>query len=554
MAKRKSPFNIRMLYASSKELIDYGKRLGMNWAVVASSGHKTSERPHEDQPVYMPNYPRLKKVRTKERLHLVESNRRRVRRLISHAKKAGLKVIYHTYELALPYGFEKAYPELYSEPIKEYRSDSTPEQRQRQVCVARPEVREVLSQKVAEICRAFPDLDGFMYTNNESATLTQAWHRCEHCRNIPFSRMMKLLHDAMKEGLRRSGRPVRLFVRCWGTHDHDFHYYQQYKKRVDFGVHEIEEKKWLPDRVRAFKSARLQFKPSRDIPPFIRSVKGEDTAFVYKATWADVNLHHPLNPWIGKYKGHDQVCELSFESCMGWPRTFLVMGKEMQRRAKLCARRGVNGLCAVTMGWGGQALTSFTARPSTWPLHEVNLYLFAALARDPDANLQAVTERYLRRRFGKKLPAGLARLLLDAEDIATDAINIRGIRANGQSLDNFYYILLRYAPMFPRWEERVRPTPANLKRIFKEKDQNIARAQKALEKIERLKDKMPAKAYGEFKECFSRLLDMARSYAARQKYYLYLWAFKDGYLKPTMGELGRFHKIVESLSQRERRS
>ncbi|KPJ58568.1 MAG: hypothetical protein AMS15_08115 [Planctomycetes bacterium DG_23] len=487
-------------------------------------------------------------------MRLVEANRRRVRRLIRHAKKAGLKTIYHTYELAMPYGFEKAYPELYSPPIKEYRSDRTPEQRQRELCVARPEVREALSQKVAEICRAFPDLDGFMYTNNESATLTQVWHRCEHCRHIPFSRMMKLLHDAMKEGLRRSGRPVRLFVRCWGTHEHELQYHGQYKKRVDFGVHEIEEKKWLPDRVRAFKPARLHFKPSRDIPPFIRSVKGEDTAFVYKATWADVNLHHPLNPWIGKYKGHDQVCELSFERCIGWPRTFLVMGKEMQRRAKLCARRGVNGLCLVPTNWGRQGLTPITARPSTWPLHEVNFYLFAALAKDPNADLQAVTEKYLRRRFGKKLPAELARLLLDAEDIAADAYNVRGIHAGGQSLDGFYYTLLRYGPMFPRWETRVRPTPANLKRIFKEKDQNIARAQKALEKIERFKNKIPAKAYNEFKECFSRLLDMARTSAAGQKYCLYLWAFKDGYLKPTMGELDRFQKIVESLRRDRRRS
>jgi hypothetical protein len=306
--------------------------------------------------------------------------------------------------------------------------------------------------------------------------------------------------------------------------------------------------------VRAFKPAKLHFKPSRDIPPFIRSVEGEDTAFVYKATWADVNLHHPLNPWIGKYKGHDQVCELSFESCMGWPYTFLVMGKEMQKRAKLCARRGVNGLCAVTMGWGGQALRPFFARPSIWPLHEVNLYLFAALAKDPNADLQKVTEKYLRRRFGKKLPAELARLLLDAEDIAADSSNVRGIQARGDSLAGFYNTLLRYGPMFPRWEQKVRPTPGNLKRIFKEKDRNIARAQKALDKVERLKVKMPAKAYKEFKECFSRLLDMARNSAAGQKYCLYLWAFKDGYLKPTMGELDRFQRRVQQLRPRRRRA
>ncbi len=544
--QQRAPFAFRMLYGPSAGLIDYAQRLDMNWVVIDSTGHKGG-RLNDNPPIYLPGYPRLKSKMPYSR-EQIESERRRIRGLISHAKKAGLKVIYHAYVPSVPYGFQKAYPKLYSEPIREYRSALTPEQRERQLCVARPEVREVLSQTVAEICEAFPDLDGFMYSNNEGSSRTQCWHRCEYCRDMPFSRTMKLLHDAMKEGIERSGRPVRLLMRCWGAHDHDFHYYEQYRKRIEFGVHELEEKKWLTDYVRCFKPARLHFKPSRDIPPFVRSLKGEDTAFVYKATWADVNMHHPLNPWIGKYDGHDEIVEFSFEHTSG--RRFIIMGREMQRRARLCARKGVSGICSVPFSWGASGLPSGRQLRSRWSLVELNMYVVAALMQDPDADLQKVTSDYLRDRYGQRLPAELARILLDSEDVAAEAINVRGIRARGDSLDNFYYEILRYAPMYPKWQQRVRPTSANMKRIRAEKAKNLKRAEKMFDRVKRLKRTMPSRAYRDFSQCFENLRELVCRHQAAQEYYLSLWALKDGYTKPTLAELVRLDRLSRGLVPR----
>jgi len=50
MKAKTDPFDIRMMYAVSRELIDYAARLGMNWVVVATYGHKDSYRQGEDLP------------------------------------------------------------------------------------------------------------------------------------------------------------------------------------------------------------------------------------------------------------------------------------------------------------------------------------------------------------------------------------------------------------------------------------------------------------------------------------------------------------------------
>src|SRR3989304_136228 len=41
------------------------------------------------------------------------------------------------------------------------------------------------------------------------------------------------------------------------------------------------------------------YNPDRELPKFIDLMKDEDATFIYKATWADVSLRQPPNPWIG---------------------------------------------------------------------------------------------------------------------------------------------------------------------------------------------------------------------------------------------------------------
>jgi len=479
-----------MLYAPSAELIDYAQRLDFNWVVVASTGH-TGSHPADADP-YRPA----------------------IGGLIRQAHRAGLKVVYHTYEPSLP----DAPPKLFSKEIREYFRTCPLVRRNRNLCVARADVRAALTAKVAKICRTFPEIDAFAYTNNESSSTTKVWHRCDTCRDIPFDQTMKLLHDTIRAGLPDG---VQLIARAWGTHDHDFHYYDTFVERLRFGSSE----KWLAPYVKAFASKKLQFRPSRDIPAFQKRVRGENTWMIYKASWADTNLHHPLNPWIGKYRGHEQICELSFEYCREAPRIFYIMGREMQRRARLCAAKNVAGLCAVPVNWGFHDGT-----PSRWALGELNLYLFAALAHDPDADLEAATADYLKQRYGKKLPAELVTLLLDTEDVAAGMMNIRGVRCYGGSFAKLYHSLLRYGPLYPNWRKRLAPTPANVARIICEKDAVVARAAGMLQRVEALS------APNEFRLCFGNLLKLAKANTSAHKTFMRLWALKDGQMQATVSE------------------
>ena len=298
----------------------------------------------------MPKYEKLAPARQAKSKY-IEAERQRLEELMKRAHERGLKTIYHSYEISVPEGFAKAYPEMYSPPIREYRASTSKEQQRMELCVSRPEVREMLSEKVAELCRALPDMDGFSFTYNESNSSTVVWHRCDNCRDVSYAVMMKNLHDALAEGIKRSGRPVKLFFRCWGQHEADFFYNDFYKKRVEWGEAELPGKEWLSAYVKAFAPANLHFVPKRDIPEFLKLMKGQDTAFIYKASWGDVNLHHPLNPWLGRYAGFDQICEISFEQAYRPPSTFYIMGREMQKRAQACRDSGVNGLCTVPVNW-----------------------------------------------------------------------------------------------------------------------------------------------------------------------------------------------------------
>lgn len=546
-------FEYRMIYATSEELIQYGSKIGCNWAVVASTGHKSVKIPVEDPAVVMPKYEKLTPYRTALKTRIT-TNRVQIDKLIKVAKTAGMKAVYHAYEPSLPSGFQEAYPEMFVELGNPYLSNPPADVAdQREVCVARPEVRAALAAKVEEICRTH-DIDAYMFSNNECSTLGQVYHRCENCIDIPISQMMKYLHDAMAEGIRRSGRPVRLMNRCWGTHETEDRYHKSFRMRADFGEEELPEKAWLRRYAELHRPAKAHFSPKRDIPAYVKLIKGSDTIFVYKASWADTNLHHPLNPWMGKYEGHDEIIEFSFEHCVGGPQNFYIMGREMQRRARMARSKGVAGLCCVPVNWGRQDDMPVGCHPSKWSLNELNIFVYDALCKDPDADLMKVAQDYLRRRYSIDLPAELAALLLESEEIAADMMNVNGIRGTGTGLAGFYNDLLRYAFMYPDWRKRTNPTPANLKKIFAAKEANVGRAKAMLQQVEALRPRLPREAYEDFHARFQDLLDNAVHYANAHKLYMTLWAIKDGYLKPTLANLEavcKYGSNVASLRKRK---
>jgi hypothetical protein len=254
-----------------------------------------------------------------------------------------------------------------------------------------------------------------------------------------------------------------------------------------------------------------------------------------KASWADTNLHHPLNPWLGRYKPADETCEISFEYCRNAPATFYAMGREMQRRARLCRRLGIDGLAAVPISWGEQEdhPTPACSRPSTWSLASANLAMIGALLHDPEADLLAATEIYLERRYGRRLPQELAGMILDTEDVSAAMMNLNGIRATGADLRTFYNSLLRYGPMYPDWRRRLRMTAPNVARVAAAKTAAVRQAEGMVARIEALRPELPGKAYEEFALCFGNLLRQARQYSALHQQMAHQIGLVQGVLAPT---------------------
>ena len=118
-----------------------------------------------------------------------------------------------------------------------------------------------------------------------------------------------------------------------------------------------------------------------------------------------------------------------------------------------------------------------------------------------------------------------------------------GVRATGSSLRTFYASLLRYGPMYRDWRTRLRPTGPNVERILKEKARNVGRAERMLELVERRKNTMPARAYGDFRVCFEALLEMARSYERLHRLFMQSLAIGQGYRCATPALLHELHEL-----------
>jgi hypothetical protein len=188
------------------------------------------------------------------------------------------------------------------------------------------------------------------------------------------------------------------------------------------------------------------------------------------------------------------------------------------------------------------------AHPTTWALAELNIILFAALCRNPDADLLRATRKYLKERYGQTVPKLLAELLLDSEDIAAAAMNLEGIRATGEGVLTIYQSLLRYGPMRKNWEAKVRPTAKNRRRIFRAKERNTARAREMLRQIQALEDKLPRRAAEEFLLCFRHLAAFAARYERIHKTFLDFWAIKDGLLKPTAADVEDLYWRIRDIA------
>ena len=530
-----SPFPIRMLYAITPQAREKAAAMGCNWALVHTLGHKRHRSldnplPHDDLPLYFESDPAVAALRKKNR-NGIEFEKRILRESIEHARRLGLKTMIHSYEVSLPPELQSVYPSLYRPMVKEYRNCSPETRANREPCPSDPEVRELISQKIAETVKAAPGLDAYAFSFNECLSLTKIRHRCERCREIPFWQMIQWLAEAVTAGARSADPKIRLFHRLWGLNEHDDVYQKNIVRQMEFSKGDY-EKAWLPAHAKVYAPRNMHYKPSVDLAKYLRLQRGSDMGFIAKATWADVSIDLPLNPWVKALKGHDTIVELSFEGTSRNSDSFHVLGNQFQRAARFARSNGAVGVAGIPVDWGDKYNEKPSPRgfqdESWWRLSLLNFDVLQAVAKNPDADMRAVIRSALKKRYGVALPAKLADYVLESQTIKARSINIRGVRATGTTLDDMYYQLLRYGPTVKNWKSLLSRSPANVQRVLKDKAAVMARAEAILADIRTYEGKIPKKAFAEFASSFTDLRNATEVSCKRQQYNFLLWALKDG--------------------------
>lgn len=140
-----------------------------------------------------------------------EMRLRNLKRLVARAKRHGIGIYLYVNEpRSMPLSFFKTHPELKGVTEGDYAA----------LCTSRPEVRAYLTDTVAKIVGAVPDLAGF-FTISGSENLTNCWSHyggatCPNCGKRDPGEVIAELHGALQAGIDRVGAKTRLIAWDWG--------------------------------------------------------------------------------------------------------------------------------------------------------------------------------------------------------------------------------------------------------------------------------------------------------------------------------------------------
>ncbi|MBI3851514.1 MAG: hypothetical protein HY298_14745 [Verrucomicrobia bacterium] len=137
-----------------------------------------------------------------------------LRSLVARARKHGIGVyLYLNEPRAMPLSFFETRPELKGVVEGDHAT----------LCTSNPDVQKYLTDAVASICRAVPDLAGF-FTISASENLTNCWShnggaKCPRCGKRSPGEVIGELHGLFHEGIRKSGNATELIAWDWGWAD-----------------------------------------------------------------------------------------------------------------------------------------------------------------------------------------------------------------------------------------------------------------------------------------------------------------------------------------------
>jgi hypothetical protein len=349
-------------------------------------------------------------------------------------------------------------------------------------------VQELVSDKIAEVVGYFPEAEGYIYSNHESQLATFA-HTCDACKALPLSDRVRCLYRAVREGVDRVAREMTVVVRLWGmTHSREL-FYENRRELTRLFDHDPGY--WPSRRLPALRKLRPE--PAALHAALPQMLRAGDMVMM-KATWGDVHLGQPDNPYIEKYGGTPRIVELSCEHGLMGGLIPLVMSAQHQRMIQQLGGDGVQ-FAVVPINWGrsyvGSESLPDSAAPSTWGINALNIYLCGRLLQQPDLDVVAAAREWFKNRYAAVVSQQAVARIFDAAGILARALNVRGVATAvnvGQLLRPATYQLktalintLWNRNHFPDGRRRTSPSDTNMRRIMAEKDAAQAAAMELVE-------------------------------------------------------------------------
>ncbi|NLC55755.1 MAG: hypothetical protein GX774_02830, partial [Armatimonadetes bacterium] len=143
-----------------------------------------------------------------------EERLRNLAKLVARARRHGIGVwLYLNEPRALPLSFFAAHPELRGTAQGDHAA----------LCTSHPAVQRYLTEAVATVCRAVPDLAG-LFTITASENFTHCWSHgggggCPRCSQRDPAAVIAEVNALFHEGIRQTDSPARLTAWDWGWAD-----------------------------------------------------------------------------------------------------------------------------------------------------------------------------------------------------------------------------------------------------------------------------------------------------------------------------------------------
>jgi len=537
----------------SIESVQRIKNLGMNWLLTGWWGHNTNGLIHDwgemrdSLPVYLKRWPEVAERRLKFK-DIIDAQLHHAAELIEEARRLDMKVAVFLYTPSLPREALDLHPE-WASGTTEAQCRVWPISRtepKTAFCIWTPELAEMLKDTIEELLQSLPPVDAIMYTIGESSLKIMP---CSKCENIPQWQSQLRVRQLVGEGARRVNPDIDIMTRMWQME----HPPTTYTSRKMFAETMAYPSEYHKAMAALFEDPEYAYRPDKHVPKFQEALKEETVVPVItrKLSWGDAMLGQPISPWVGSAKGiAKELVEISLEHCHHLCYDFIpcAIVKHIRRYVDHAIEKGVAGIKPSPVEFDVD-----------WGLNMLNIDFVMAYSRTPILDPEEFTKDWLRKRYSVDVP-GLARILIDTEDVWTKVITYNGVGtmtnfdiANRPAAYDMQEIKSQshiWKGAWPDGEQRMALDRESLETNVGKWNGAVRNAEDMCAQVKEIGEALPEKYKKELFLYFETLLVLVKNAALRMKRSFLMWAMEEGTIPATrkaMAALERWNIELERL-------